>query len=551
LAAREARLAAQGRVWQARGHRGARRRPAVTGTAGTPEGVLLWATTARVFFLFMIKNLLHYFQKPAIISYQFIRGMTGISAFMEAKMKTGKILSIGLAMLLGVAMLAAAAGSSAPAPAPAGGGVTTFRGWANDAHNKTEFDELVAAFNSGVGAQKGIRVEYTVYGADWQAAGQMALDTGREPEIFKGVTGMQDYQAAGKLLAWTEIPGIETILKNQEPYHRKNATMFNGVPYSVGLYGWYSGFHYNKSLLQRAGFSAPPKTWAEFETQAIAISKLEPGKIYGYAMPLVWSPDFTTWMTEFTATNSIGHMYWNYTEGRFQIADFTPYFELLSRIRDGGAMFPGMESLSDDQQRAQFAAGNIGFIGGAGWNVGVLYEQFPFQPLDGWDYAPLPVRDPNNTYAVPISAGASYYVSAQVKNDRDKLNKIAEVLKLFVGDETQMLMFTRGKHVPLRADIAARAAPGERPQYTTYGKVADRLVTMPVSPIDRLAPEGGDRVAVIGQILTGQIPVSGIRAALTDLDRRYNAAFEQAVTRNQLKREDYIDSTFEARLRAR
>ena len=74
---------------------------------------------------------------------------------------------------------------------------------------------------------------------------------------------------------------------------------------------------------------------------------------------------------------------------------------------------------------------------------------------------------------------------------------------------------------------------------------------MPSSPIDQLTPEGANRVVVIGQILTGQIPVSGIRNALTDLERRYNAAFDQAVQRGQIKREDFIDPTFETRLRAR
>jgi hypothetical protein len=248
-------------------------------------------------------------------------------------------------------------------------------------------------------------------------------------------------------------------------------------------------------------------------------------------------------------------MFWNYTEGRYQFADFAPYYEMLGRIRDAGAMFPGMESLSDDQQRAQFAAGNIGFIGGAGWNVAVLYEQFPFQGdpngPDGWDYAPLPVQNLNSTYAVPVSGSVSYLVNANIKNDRDKLSKMGEVIKLFCGDETQMLMFTNGKHVPLRADIAAKAAPASQPQYTSYGKAADRQVTIPSAPTTRITPEGGDRVAVIGQILTGQIPVSGIRNALIDLDRRYNAAFEQAVTRGQIKRENYIDPTFETRLRAR
>jgi multiple sugar transport system substrate-binding protein len=463
-------------------------------------------------------------------------------------MKSGKIFAIGLVLLLGISMLAFASGSSSSSSS---GGVTTIRIWSNDAHNKTEFDDLVAKFNAGEGAQKGIKIEYTVYGADWQTAMALAMQTGREPDIFKGVDNMPGYQKDGKLLAWTEIPGVEGILKAQEPYHINQASIFDNVPYSVVMYGWFSGFHYNKALLQRAGYSTPPRTWAEFEEAAIKISKLDPGKIYGYAMPLVWSPDFTTWMTEFSATNSIGHMYWNFTEGKFQFADFAPYFETLGRIRDGGAMFPGMESLSDDQQRAQFAAGNIGFIGGAGWNVGVLYEQFPFNPSNGWDYAPLPVQNVNNTYAVPVAAGASYYVSAQVKNDKDKLNKIGEVLKLLCSDETQMLMFSAGKHIPLRADVAAKAAPAQRPQWTSYGRSADRTVTMPTSPIDQLTPEGADRVAVIGQILTGQIPVSGIRNALADLERRYNAAFDQAVSRGQIKRADFIDPTFETRLRAR
>jgi len=222
---------------------------------------------------------------------------------------------------------------------------------------------------------------------------------------------------------------------------------------------------------------------------------------------------------------------------------------MLARIREAGAIFPGMESLTDDQMRAQFAAGNIGFIPGAGWNVGVLYEQFPFDPLDGWDYAPMPVRDLNRTFAVPVSAGATYYVSAQVRNDRAKLNAMADVIRLFCGDDTQRLMFSAGKHIPLRADIVASSPPAQRPQWTSFGASASRTVTMPTAPHDRLAVEGADRTAVIGQILSGQIPRAGIRAALIDMDRRYNAAFELAVSRGIIRREDYIDPTFETRLR--
>ena len=480
--------------------------------------------------------------------------------------KTKMILCLVLVMILAAGALFAGGGaqpsagaSSAPAAAAAPS-VTTMRWWTNDAHNKVEVDQLVEKFNAGIGAQKGIKVEYTVYGADWQTAMQMAIETGREPEVFKGISNMGNYQQAGKLLPWKEIPGIDDILKNQAPYHRNQASIFDGDIYSVVLYGWYSGFHYNKSLLQKAGYSAPPKTWKEFEEAAIKISKLEPGTIYGYAMPLVWSPDFTTWMTEYFAASSIGHLYYNATVDQYQFADFTPYFETLARIRDAGAMFPGMESLSDDQQRAYFADGKIGFIGGAGWNVGVLYDQFPFgggesgKPNDpaGWDYAPMPVQDPNNVWATPVSAGASVFVSAQVRNDKDKLGKVGDVLRLATGDEIQILMMSNGKNIPLRADINAKATTSERFQWTTYGKVIGaNAFTMPGSPHDYLAPEGANRVDTIAQILTGQVPIARIRATLEDLDSRYNAALKQAYDRNVIKRSDFFDPTLESRIKVK
>jgi ABC-type glycerol-3-phosphate transport system substrate-binding protein len=456
-----------------------------------------------------------------------------------------KIFVIGLVLLMGISMMAVAGGNSQSSSS-----VTTIRVWTNDAHNKAECDKMVEDFNKGKGAQLGIKIEYTVYGADWQTAMGMALETGQEPELFKGISGMDNYWEQGKLLNWEEIPGIQDILKEQEPYHRNMTTTFGGKPYSVAIYGWTSGFHYNKALLQRAGFSAPPKTWEEFERMAIAISRLAPD-IYGYAMPLVWSPDFMYWLVEYSAANSIGHPYYNHTTDRYQSVDYAPYYEMIARIREANAMFPGMESLSDDQQRAQFAAGKIGFIGGAGWNVGVFYEQFPFANQSDWDYAPLPVRDPNSVYKVPVSAGASIFASAQIKNNADKLAKVGEVIRLFVGPDTQSLMFTAGKNVPLRPDVIARSAQAARPQWTSYGRAAGETITWLANPTTRLAPQGLDMTTVMAQILTGQIPRANIRAALTDLDTRYNAALQQAYQRGQIKREDYYDPTFEARMRLR
>jgi len=416
-------------------------------------------------------------------------------------------------------------------------------------------------FNNGIGRQKGIHVEYTVYGADWAQAIVMALDTNRAPDVFKGPPGLslQSQVEQGRYLPLKEIPGIDDMLKAQDPFHVNMTTTYKGDAYTLSIYGNHAALQYNKNLLQKAGYSAPPKTWAEFEQMAIAISKLEPGKIYGFGLPLAWTPDFTTWVTEYWAAASVGHLNFNHTQFKYMFAAFTPFFEMLARLREAGALFPGMESLNDDQNRAQFAAGNIGFIIGAGWNVGVLYDQFPFgggdvgkpNDPDGWDFFPQPVQDPNNRFAVALSAGGTGFVNAEVRKDRDKLAKVGDVLRILWGDEAQSLMFTNGKNMPNRADIVEKAAAPTRPQWKTYGQIAPVTVTMPPNFHNMLAPEGADRVAVIGQILTGQIPVSGIRAALEDLDRRYNAATQQALDRRIINRDDYYNADLESRFRAR
>ncbi|MDR2745937.1 MAG: extracellular solute-binding protein, partial [Treponema sp.] len=238
-------------------------------------------------------------------------------------MKSFRVLIAGLALLLAVSALAVAGGRSSGNSGSSSGSVTTIRVWTNDAHNKLEVDQLVEKFNAGIGAQQGIKVEYTVYGADWDTAMNMALDTGREPELFKGVSNIPNFRLQGKLLPWKEIPGIDDVLKAQESYHINQSSVYDGDVYSVVLYGWSTGFHYNKGLLQRIGFSGPPKTWAEFEDAVIKISKLEPGKIYGYALPLAWSPAFREWIIEYAAASSIGHPYYNATQGKYQFVDYT------------------------------------------------------------------------------------------------------------------------------------------------------------------------------------------------------------------------------------
>jgi multiple sugar transport system substrate-binding protein len=82
-------------------------------------------------------------------------------------MKAGKILWIGVALMLGISMMAMAIGASQAGAATTGGGTTTITVWSNDAGSEAGHRPIIERFNSTTGVQRGIRVDYTIYGADW------------------------------------------------------------------------------------------------------------------------------------------------------------------------------------------------------------------------------------------------------------------------------------------------------------------------------------------------------------------------------------------------
>lgn len=106
----------------------------------------------------------------------------------------------------------------------------------------------------------------------------------------------------------------------------ENLSQFNGKPYAIPLNQQCFGQITNADLLKQAGFNVPPGTWAEFEQAAIAISKLNPGKVYGMALPVQWDY-FREFYIMVSATPSIGGFQWDFTNGKYQFSKLVPFFE--------------------------------------------------------------------------------------------------------------------------------------------------------------------------------------------------------------------------------
>jgi ABC-type glycerol-3-phosphate transport system substrate-binding protein len=458
-------------------------------------------------------------------------------------MKKAFCMSVCL-VLLGAQFLSAGSGQESSSKTGTAGKIVTIKVWTNDAHNKLERVANVEAFNKGEGAQRGIVVDYTVYGTDYYTALDLALSAGEEPHLFKDNKTIQHIQQ-GKIIPLTEFPDWykTQVIDRYKPYMVEGNHLFDGVVYSIPWGGTsYSCMAYNVPLLKSAGYDECPKTWAEFEAACIAIAKANPGKKYGVYIPLKYT-NYHLYYTEPVLVPSYGHTWFDFTQGRYTFTDFAEYFEMYQRINAAGALFPGMESLDDDTARAQFSEGNIGFeLENPSFNIGVFYDQFPAKME--WKVAPIVVKDPAKSYNGLTAAGASLAVSKRCK-DEGVLEQAARVHELWVSDKMLMDLFTGGKDLPKLPDIIAKAQPSSRPQWNDTAKLTIGAVSRPDFPDSYFSVEGDDIRTAFSKIFVG----GNARTILADLEKRYNEAFDRAIARGIVTREYFIRPDFEQKLK--
>ncbi|MBT2288713.1 sugar ABC transporter substrate-binding protein [Paenibacillus albidus] len=395
--------------------------------------------------------------------------------------------------------------------------------WTGDRHDAEFVKEKVAAFNET--NTDGIEVELVVKGDDFDTALDLSFQTADSPDVIR-----VKENTIGTFYKKEYLAPIDEFLT--DPLKDKFPAMddlntFDGKRYSLPNYGTTMRLIYNKDLFAKAGIENPPATLPELVDTAKKLT--EAGKAdgaYGFAQNFKNPPSALGRSSRVIAELSgFGGFGYDFKTARFDFSGFKPIIETFKQIKDDGSMLPGVESLDIDPLRAQFAEGKIGMYLSFSSEPGVYSTQFPAK-ID-WAAAPAPTIDGNVKGASGFLGGQWLALSSKSKH-KEAAWKFMEYM---YSDAILTDYQEKGYGISMVPSISAAAKTPDVKGIEGFLPNAHDGV-WPVYPT--VAPEGmKSDDAFFKYMLNG----GDLDAVITDLNKRYNAALDDAIANDGLKAE--------------
>ncbi|MER6032396.1 ABC transporter substrate-binding protein [Streptomyces sp. NPDC001835] len=303
-----------------------------------------------------------------------------------------------------------------------------------------------------------------------------ALRTGgdRAPDVISSFTtnNVGKFCSSGALIdlnPFFEKAGIDP--ETTFPKAMNEYTRFEGDRCTAPLLGDAYGLYYNKTAFRKAGITAPPKTWSEFEADA---KKLTVSRGGTYEQ-LGFMPDYHGW--ESTTEHYFGQFSPTYFDknGKSALAKdpaFEKGFTLQKRLVDELGGFQKLErfraTLGDEWgARHPFHTGQVAMQLDGEWRLGMAEEAKPGFEIG---VAPLPVPDDQ---ADQYGKGYITGTIAGIAATSHKQNAAWELLKYMTTDTDAVVGFANDIHnVP--STLAALKSPKLRydPRFKTFLDIA-------------------------------------------------------------------------------
>ncbi len=429
------------------------------------------------------------------------------------------LLVLTVAMCLLVSMLAVPASASEPK-------VETVRVWTNDTSLKPLYDEAIAEFEATVGKEKGIKIDFQVFGADYHDVLKVALAADQGPEIYKFVGTTKDsFIDSGWMVSLEDFPDHEELLAQWKDVIIPEYNTNRGKVYSLPVKALITKFIYNKTLFEKNGIANPPATWAELVEDARIITENGDGEVYGYGMHLKNAGSSGKWYIATQFAGAVGHMGYDFAKGEYRFIDFAPIMDCFQQMRKDDSIFPGFEGMIGDNWAAQFAAGRIGIIPGVGWDVKTFNDTFKVE--DDWGVFNAPALDSAKRYKNYGQPGDLVCMGPAAKAMPEKAMIVYSFLH---GEGLLQKMQEQGlEFVGLPAiQEKVTTAPFEH-GWKEFADTSNNYFTM-TPPDGALTDlEGLTYQNVLCNMMAEDLTPEQVRETLTDLDKRYNDALKRAV----------------------
>lgn len=359
--------------------------------------------------------------------------------------------------------------------------VKTITVWSANGHNKDYYMKKVEEFNTTVGKERGLAIDYQVI-ADMNKMVELGMQTGELPHMFDG-SKLKTLVEKDLIIPITDLPGGEEFLK-EHTSTKSEECVYDGKVYCFPLTTGPRALLYNREMFKAAGLvdangePTPPTSLEELREYAKKLTNPAKNE-YGLIIPFKWRTCLQDWTGMAQSYNGFGN--YNPKTGKYDFSGYIPILNTLMDIKKDGSILPGSEGIDNDPARARFGEGGIGMKFGYYWDYGVLTQQFPAK-ID-WGVAPYPIKGADGkNYMQACGDGYSSRINKSVLNDIGG-EDFMFFYKWWFSDEFRAGLFAGGYDIPKDERIVEMVnfKDGEYKQWREFGELVKISAEPPIA----------------------------------------------------------------------
>lgn len=243
------------------------------------------------------------------------------------------------------------------------------------------------------------------------------------------------FSSRGAMLDITDMVAASDVIDPENYFEGPlNSVMWDGRMFGIPKYTDTIGLFYNKDLMEAAGISEPPQTWAEFEAAAEQLADPEAG-VYGATFSARGNEEGTFQFLPLIQMSGGDYTNVN-TEGAREA------LSMMKRMIDNGWASQDVLSLGQWDSTGTFNSGNAAMAISGPWEVDRMLEDAKFE----WGVTLLPVFEVGDERS---SALGGYDLG--IMSTTEHPEEAFRALEYFASQDDRM--FPDFGYLPARSDI--------------------------------------------------------------------------------------------------